>query len=236
MNPWIKICGMTTPEAIEAALAARIDAIGFVFSPSPRRLSPVEAARLAAPARGRVLCVAVTRHPTQQLLDEIVATFAPDLWQSDFADVIALRAPRHLAVLPVFRSGSAVPEALPPRALFEGPSSGAGVPCDWTSAQRLARRTELILAGGLDAGTVRDAIEFVRPFGVDVSSGVEERPGIKSAEKIMQFVQAARAAFAPQAQAQVETRMQVEAQVQPQTQVQAPAPAGPMTRKMEALQ
>ncbi|MGH8260039.1 MAG: phosphoribosylanthranilate isomerase, partial [Steroidobacteraceae bacterium] len=200
---WIKICGMTTPEAVDAALAARVDAIGFVFSPSPRRLTPAEAARLAAPARGRVPCVAVTRHPSQTLLDEIVATFEPDLWQSDFEDMAGLegsrspRLPRGLDVLPVLRSGGALPECLPPRVLYEGPASGAGVACDWTSARAVAQRTQLILAGGLSAATVREAIDVVGPFGVDVSSGVEERPGVKSAEKIVRFVEAARAALEP---------------------------------------
>ncbi len=214
---WIKICGMTTPEAVEAALAARVDAIGFVFSPSARRLTPERAVRLAAPARGRALCVAVTRHPTQSLLDEIVSVFAPDLWQSDWSDIAALSAPRSLGVLPVLRSGAAArelaaepvgtpeppgapeppasAELLPSRLLFEGPVSGAGATCDWASARDMAARTELILAGGLDAGTVGAAIAAVQPFGVDVSSGVEERPGIKSAEKIMRFAEAARAAF-----------------------------------------
>lgn len=198
---WIKICGMTTPEAVEAALAARVDAIGFVFSPSPRQLTPAAATRLAAPARGRALCVAVTRHPEQALLDEIAAHFKPDLWQSDWDDVAALRVPRSLAVLPVLRS---VPAAatnrshVPARLLFEGPVSGAGQACDWSSARELARRTELILAGGLHAESVAQAIAAVEPFGVDVSSGVEERPGIKSAEKIARFVAAARAAFAAQ--------------------------------------
>ena len=197
---WIKICGMTTPEAVDASLAAGVDAIGFVFSPSPRQLTPDAAVRLAAPARGRMLCVAVTRHPDQALLDEILARFAPDLWQSDWEDVAALRAPASLPVLPVLRSrgagaDAAQPSALPPRLLYEGPVSGAGEICDWSSARELARRTELILAGGLDPGSVGAAIAAVEPFGVDVSSGVEARPGIKSAEKIVRFAEAARRAF-----------------------------------------
>lgn len=195
---WIKICGMTTPEAVDAALAARVDAIGFVFSPSMRQLAPAAAARLAAPARGRALCIAVTRRPEQALLDEITAQFKPDLWQSDWQDIAALRVPQSLAVLPVLRSAPAYavqPSPLPARVLFEGPVSGSGEPCDWSSARELAQHTELILAGGLDAESVGDAIAAVEPFGVDVSSGVEARPGIKSAEKIMRFAAAARAAF-----------------------------------------
>lgn len=201
--PWIKICGMTTPEAVDAALAAQVDAIGFVFSPSSRRLSPEAAVRLAGPARGRALCIAVTRHPDQGLLDDIVARFAPDLWQSDWEDIATLRAPESLRVLPVLRSGAGAgagargqPSRLPARLLYEGPKSGSGEACDWSSARHLARRAELILAGGLDAESVGPAIAAVEPFGVDVSSGVEARPGIKSAEKIVRFAAAARAAFA----------------------------------------
>ncbi len=192
---WIKICGMTTPEAVEAALAARVDAIGFVFSPSPRRLTPAGAARLASPARGRIPRIAVTQHPSQPLLDMIVAEFEPDIWQSDAEDIASLHAPEGLAVLPVLRAGRAVPDPLPARVLYEGPRSGTGVACDWSGAQALARRTDLVLAGGLTALTVGAAIETVRPFGVDVSSGVEERPGIKSPEKILRFAEAARSAF-----------------------------------------
>lgn len=215
---WIKICGMTTPEAIEAALAAHVDAIGFVFSPSPRQLAPADAARLAAPARGRVPCIAVTRHPSQQVLDEIVAAFVPDLWQSDYEDIAALRSPRGLGVLPVLRTGGIAPDPVPPRVLFEGPVSGAGVVCDWTGARDLASRVELILAGGLTAETVRAGIEAVGPFGVDVSSGVEDRPGLKSAEKILSFAQAARAAF--------EARLNAAARVERNRQTGASGPLG----------
>lgn len=192
---WIKICGMTTPEAIEAALAARVNAIGFVFSPSPRRLAPFDAARLASSARGRIPCIAVTQHPSQQLLDAIVAEFKPDVWQSDVEDLAHLRAPEGLTVLPVLRAGRAAPEPLPARVLYEGPRSGAGVACDWSGARAMARRTELVLAGGLTVATVGTAIDSVGPFGVDVSSGVEEKPGLKSPSKIVQFAEAARAAF-----------------------------------------
>jgi phosphoribosylanthranilate isomerase len=80
--------------------------------------------------------------------------------------------------------------------LFEGPSSGIGELADWGRASELARQTDLILAGGLSAQNVAEAIHAVRPFGVDVSSGVEEVPGIKDPEKIYEFVRAARGAAA----------------------------------------
>jgi len=199
---WIKICGITTAEAVEAALAARVDAIGFVFADSPRQLTLEDAVALAAPARGRVRCVAVTRHPSQRHLDDILAVFSPDMLQTDREDLRALRLPEQLELLPVFRgcdpeqrTARSRPRLLPARLLFEGLTSGSGTPCDWTAAQRVARRTQLVLAGGLDADNVAMAISAVRPFGVDVSSGVEERPGVKSPSEVARFAAAARSAF-----------------------------------------
>jgi phosphoribosylanthranilate isomerase len=225
---WIKICGLTTPDAVAAALDAGADAIGFVFAKSVRQVSPDVAHRLAAPARGRVRCVAVTRHPTQQDIDDIVAIFKPDVLQTDAADLAHLRLPAHLDLLPVFRggvdeddtpggaasttagntasnmfggtarmtaaaaAGTTARNTLPPRILFEGATSGAGIPCDWTAARRVARRTELVLAGGLNPANVAAAIAAVQPFGVDVSTGVEVRPGVKSPTEIANFVRAAR--------------------------------------------
>jgi len=192
---WLKICGMTCLDAVAAALAARVDAIGFVFSPSVRRLEPVQAAQLAAGARGRVSLIAVTLQPQQQLIDEIVRVFKPDVLQADLSDFDGLRLPDALARLPVLRADVAAGSALPRRLLFEGARSGSGEIADWDSAARLARVSELILAGGLNAHNVAAAIRAVRPYGVDVSSGVESAPGRKSAQMIAEFVEAARAAF-----------------------------------------
>jgi len=195
---WIKVCGMTTPEAIRAALDAHVDAIGFVFAESKRRVTPERAAELAQPARGRVRCIAVTKHPTQSEVDDILRVFQPDVFQTDWQDLRTLHLPRDLSVsvLPVLRAGGGEPAPLPARVLFEGPVSGTGVPTDWPSAHAMARRTEVILAGGLSPANVAAAIAEVRPFGVDVSSGVESSPGLKSPEKIASFVSAARAAAA----------------------------------------
>jgi len=193
---WIKICGMTTPEAVAAALEAQVQAIGFVFSASPRQITPTRAVELAQPARGRLECVAVTRHPSRELVAQILAGFRPDALQSDLEDLEQLGLPAELRRIPVLRAGGARPPRLPARALYEGPSSGSGIPCDWTEARALARRIELVLAGGLSPDNVTDAIRTVVPFGVDVSSGVESRPGVKSPQKIHQFAAAARAAFA----------------------------------------
>jgi len=192
---WLKICGMTSPDAVAAALEAQVDAIGFVFAPSVRRLAPAAAAALAAPARGRLLCVAVTQQPTQELVNEILSQFRPDALQSDLEDLSSLRLPRTLALLPVLRAGQLPPTRLPARLLYEGTASGRGVACDWTGASAIARLTQLVLAGGLTERTVAEAITQVRPFGVDVSSGVEGKPGSKSPRKILDFAEAARAGF-----------------------------------------
>ncbi len=194
---WIKVCGMTTTDAVEAALAAHVDAIGFVFAESTRRLTPRDAVELAAAARGRARCVAVMSHPGQSALDEVLEVFRPDCLQTDAEDLSLLRLPAALELLPVLRAGHGEPQPLPPRLLFEGPMSGTGATCDWTSARELARRAALVLAGGLTPGNVAAAIAAVRPFGVDVSSGVEARPGVKSPAKIASFVRSVRAAELP---------------------------------------
>ena len=195
MSGWIKICGMTHPEAVSAAVEAGADAIGFVFATSVRRVTAERAAELARAVRRRITCVAVTRHPAQSEVDEIVRSFHPDLLQSDIEDLGLLHLPQRLARLPVVRATHAAAAEYPARVLYEGAHSGTGEVGDWQQAAALARRTRLVLAGGLHAGNVADAIRRVRPFGVDTSSGVESRPGIKSPAKIAEFVQAARAAF-----------------------------------------
>jgi len=195
MTGWIKICGMTTAEAVNAALQAGVDAIGFVFAPSPRRVSPERAAELTRTVRQQLTCVAVTQHPGQQEIDAIVQEFHPDLLQTDIDDLARLHLPRRLARLPVVRAPDAPLADYPVRILYEGARSGSGEAGDWAQAAALARQTRLVLAGGLHAGNVAAAIRAVRPFGVDTSSGVETRPGLKSAEKISEFVKAARQAF-----------------------------------------
>lgn len=203
---WIKVCGMTTPEAVRAALDANVDAIGFVFAESKRRVTPERAVELAKPARGRVRCIAVTKHPTQAEVDAILNVFQPDVFQTDWQDLQTLKLPSELSVLPVLRTGGGEPQPLPARVLFEGPTSGTGVPTDWNAAHAMARRTQVILAGGLSPANVAAAIAEVRPFGVDVSSGVESSPGLKSPEKIASFVNAARAAAASAAATSASSR------------------------------
>jgi phosphoribosylanthranilate isomerase len=197
MNILVKICGLMTPEAIEAAISAGADAVGFVFhGPSPRNVSPESAGCLAARLPPGVRKVAVTLHPDQSLVDEVLAALAPDAWQTDAADFDWLRLPAGIERWPVVRSGARPPHPLPARLLFEGPRSGAGEVADWSVAATLAGRTELILGGGLTAANVAAAVVAVRPFGVDVSSGVESSPGRKDLTRITEFVATARAAAA----------------------------------------
>jgi phosphoribosylanthranilate isomerase len=193
---WIKICGITTVDAITAAEAANVDAIGFVFAPSPRQVTPRQAAQLAALAPPGILRIAVTQHPLQILVDEICRTLKPDLFQTDVEDLRELKVPAHIKILPVVRFGRKTPHPLPKRMLFEGPSSGIGEMADWGRAAELAAQTELILAGGLSPSNVADAIAAVRPYGVDVSSGVEASAGVKDPAKIIDFVNKAREAAA----------------------------------------
>jgi phosphoribosylanthranilate isomerase len=189
---WIKICGLTTPESVDAAVRAQVDAIGFVFAESKRKVTATRAAELSSAVPRSIARVAVTQHPTQAQLDDMLAVFRPDILQTDVEDLAVLRLPATLRVHPVIRAGRELPQQLPSRILFEGPVSGAGATADWSLAAELATRTELILAGGLNPENVSEAIRVVNPFGVDVSSGVEGAPGIKDPALVMRFVSAAR--------------------------------------------
>jgi phosphoribosylanthranilate isomerase len=190
---WVKICGLTSRDAVEAAVAAGADAVGFVFAPSKRQVTAALATQLARSLPPQVVRVAVMLHPTQSQLDEVWSAFRPEILQTDAEDLQTLRVPSGMAVIPVVR---AVGPALAghPLILFEGPVSGVGSTSDWQSAAQLARTTQLVLAGGLNATNVADAIAAVRPFGVDVSSGVELSPGVKDPARIHEFVRRARAA------------------------------------------
>lgn len=199
MNPvsrlWIKVCGITTREAIATAADAGADALGFVFhASSPRNLSLDEARGLQAAVPAGVERVAVFLHPSQSTVDRVIAALRPDWVQTDAGDLADLRLPEGQRVLPVLRNGHDLPRPLPGRCLLEGARSGMGETADWAEAARVARATQVVLAGGLDALNVGEAVRRVRPFGVDVSSGVESSRGVKDAARIREFVRAARAA------------------------------------------
>ena len=192
---WIKICGLRTLEAIDAAASAGANAVGFVFhGNSPRNVTVDDARALQRAVPDGIERVAVFLHPSQALLDAVLAALEPDWVQTDASDLAGLRVPTGQRVLPVLRSGAAHAGPLPPRCLFESSSSGAGERADWTAAACVARASQLVLAGGLDPSNVGDAVRAVRPFGVDVSSGVESSRGVKDAARIREFIRAARAA------------------------------------------
>jgi len=197
MNLLVKICGLASETDLDAAVEAGADAVGFVFhAASPRNVEPAAAAALAGRLPHAVRAVAVTRHPSQALVEAVLAAFTPGAWQTDAADFDVLSLPPALERWPVYRAGAGAGGALPRRLLFEGPRSGAGELADWAEAAALARRAELILGGGLTPDNVAEAVVQVRPFGVDVSSGVESAPGRKDPARIREFVKAARAAAA----------------------------------------
>jgi phosphoribosylanthranilate isomerase len=196
---FVKICGVTTERAVEAAAEAGADAVGFVFAESMRRVTAERARRLAAALPAGVLRVAVLRHPTAEETARVLGELAPDWVQTDAEDFAGLRLPEGCTALPVYRDGDsafAAGGASRPvaRLLFEGRASGRGERADWQAARRLAAQAQLILAGGLDPSNVADAIREVRPWGVDVSTGVEFAPGDKDPAKIKEFVLRAKAA------------------------------------------
>jgi phosphoribosylanthranilate isomerase len=191
---FVKICGINSEDAAAAAVAAGADALGFVFAEaSPRDVTPERALELCRAVPRGVLRVAVMRHPAPERWRRVLEVFDPDWVQTDADDLAAIELTERCAALPVYRSGGALPSRLPARLLFEGATSGSGTAADWDEAATLASRTELVLAGGLDPGNVGDAIRRVRPWGVDVSSGVERSRGKKDPEKIKEFVARARA-------------------------------------------
>ena len=192
---WIKICGLRTTDAIETAAAAGANALGFVFhAASPRNLSLATARNLQRAVPPGIERVVVFLHPSQALVDAVLDAVAPDWLQADASDLTGLRLPVGLRILPVLRSGAVDPAALPGRCLFESSRSGMGECADWSAAADLARATQLVLAGGLHGANVAEAVRRVRPFGVDVSSGVERERGVKDAARIRDFIRAARAA------------------------------------------
>ncbi len=207
-----KICGLSTPETLDAAIAGGASHVGFVFFPvSPRHVAPEQAAGLALRVRGGVTKVGVFVDPDDALLDAAVSggrLDAVQLHRTVPGRVAAIRARtrretwaavavRSRADLDAARGFAGAADRLlydaktPDGAALPG---GMGLRFDWGLLDGFAHPLPWALSGGLDAGNVAEAIRIVRPFGVDVSSGVEERPGVKSAQRIGEFVQAARGA------------------------------------------
>jgi phosphoribosylanthranilate isomerase len=202
----IKICGVTSPEAVAAAVRAGAHALGFVFAESPRRVDVEQARALCRDLPAFVTRVAVFHHPSAEEVAQVCAAFAPDLVQSEVEGLEELDLPEATRLLPVFHDADDLLErvdrylaaphpAAGPAFILEGAGRGGrGVKADWSRAAALAGRVPLVLAGGLSATNVGEAIRVVRPYAVDVSSGVESAPGVKDPVRLDAFASAVRQA------------------------------------------
>lgn len=198
MRIFVKICGFTTPDAVAVAVAAGVDALGFVFAQSPRRVTPAEAVRLCRDVPDAIRRVAVMHHPEDEEWQAVRALFRPDWLQTDAVDFAGLNPGSDVQRIPVYRDGDELPDASAlgedDVLLYESAHSGTGQRADLERAATLARRARVIVAGGLDPDNVGRVIARVRPFGVDVSSGVESSRGRKDPARIRAFVAAVREA------------------------------------------
>jgi phosphoribosylanthranilate isomerase len=191
--PLVKICGLTDAAAVAAAVASGADAIGFVFAESVRRIGVQRALEISAEVPETIKRVAVMMHPSSNEWQEVRTGFRPDVLQTDIGDFENLDVPDEIERWPVLREG-AIPDdvELPETFVYEGIRSGSGETVDWRVAAQMAKRGNMILAGGLSIANVTEAINEVAPFGVDVSSGVESVPGKKDTAKIKAFIDAVR--------------------------------------------
>lgn len=209
----IKICGLKTPEAVDHAVALGATHIGFIFfSKSPRHIEPADAGVLADRVRGRAKIVSVSVDADNDELDEIMAMIRPDILQLHGREspdrVLTVKA---VTGLPVWKALS-ISEAsdleriddydgIANRFLFDAKRpknselpGGNGVSFDWTLLKGLSERVDYMLSGGLDKDNVGEALRIAKPTGIDLSSGVESSPGVKSLDMMDEFFAAVRAA------------------------------------------
>ncbi len=215
MTPLVKICGLSTPATLEAALDAGADMVGFVFFPkSPRHVDWATAGALGRQARGRAKIVALSVDVDDDALKRIGDVLAPDLLQLHGRESPArVKRIGELCARPTMKAiGVAAREDLAAANPYVGVADfllidakppqdaalpgGNGRPFDWSLARDFHPHRPWLLSGGLDPETVEAAIALSGARGVDVSSGVETAPGVKDAGKIRAFVAAARRAFA----------------------------------------
>jgi phosphoribosylanthranilate isomerase len=215
MKPTVKICGLSTPLTLDAALDAGADMVGFVFfSKSPRHIDWATARALGRQARGRATIVGLSVDADDDTLKLIVEALSPDLMQLHGSESPArVKEICELFGRPTMKAiGVAASEDLAQAELYEGvadhllidakPPKGAalpggnGRPFEWRLTREFRPSVPWLLSGGLDPDTVEAAITLSGARGVDVSSGVESAPGVKDPAKIRAFVAAARRAFA----------------------------------------
>ncbi len=215
MSVIVKICGLSTPEALDVALDEGADMVGFVFfAPSPRNISFKTAAALESRVRGQAKKVALSVDADDTLLSYVVDALGPDILQLHGSEtpmrVTAIKARFKLPVMKAIPvetkedlAAIARYAAVADYLLFDARApreatrpGGLGKPFDWTLMSGFTTPIPAMLSGGLDAGNVGEALRITRAPGVDVSSGVERAPGEKDADKIRAFIHAARNAEA----------------------------------------
>lgn len=182
---WIKVCGITSIGDAEAAIAVGASAIGLVMAPSPRQVTLETALEIAARVQGRVELVGVFKDVRTAKTAQVLVGFDRVQFHGDAVldmPVPILRAIRPDQAEPTLLGGSEM-------ALIDG-SEGTGTPFDATLLR--SRPGPFVIAGGLNPENVGAAIVAARPFGVDVSTGVESAPGVKDREKMARFVAAVR--------------------------------------------
>ena len=208
----VKICGLSTPETLDAALQAGADMVGFVFfPPSPRHIGMDAARDLGQRARGRAVKVALTVDADDAALANIVETLRPDILQLHGRETVArLRDIKQAFGLPVMKAIAVeAPADLVPlpgyatvadRILFDARAprgatrpGGLGAAFDWHVLENLELAVPFMVSGGLTRENVAAAVGLTRAGGVDVSSGVERAPGVKDPEMIEAFIRTARA-------------------------------------------
>lgn len=204
-RPRVKICGLTRTEDADLAVALGADAVGFVlWSESPRVVSAGHAATIARSLPAFVTRVGVFVNASPEDVRRLVAEVGLDVAQlhgdervADYAGVA-----RRIVKVVAFGGDADVDAAIRLPAdvtvlvdvVDRERRGGTGARADWARAARVARERPVILAGGLSGATVGEAIRQVRPWAIDVSSGVEDRPGVKSAEKLRALFAAVAAA------------------------------------------
>jgi len=206
MRVRIKVCGVTSAAAAADAAASGVDAVGFVFAPSVRRVDARSAREMAADLPPFVTRVAVFLRPAPAEMLQVLDVFPAEVVQVEPDAAILHALPSHVRLLAVLHDGpDVVEEARALRGLLgsrcaillDPPERGGrGVAPDRARAAELARGGPLVLAGGLTPDNVAEAIRHVRPWAVDGSSGVEWVPGVKNRSRIAAFIAAVRVAEA----------------------------------------
>ena len=189
----VKICGLTEPESVRAAVEAGADYIGFVFAPSKRQVRLEQARDLAVLVPDTIQKVGVFVSPTLQELKDAIAIVGLDLVQihghmpDSFPSRLKVPVIRAIQVAADAQAETDVDEA-GAYYLFDAPIAGSGQTFDWERLDLSDRHKLSFIAGGLNADNVREAIEHFQPYAVDVSSGVETE-GRKDSEKIRRFIE-----------------------------------------------